>query len=75
MPRLPQKNEVSIRERVKEFIQTEAVQTDKITYYSPSAVKRQLERRGISVPVAYILRRYGELGIKCHDGLYYKDAV
>ena len=65
--------EVETRNKVRKFIEDHSMQQEAIVYYSPTRTKRLLEQRGVFVTVDYIIRRYGEFGIRNKNGLWVKD--
>lgn len=66
--------ETETRNKVRKFIESHSMEQAAIVFYSPTRTKRLLEQRGIFVTVDYIIRRYGEMGIKNKNGLWVKDA-
>lgn len=61
------------RLQIDELIQTEALQTNKLTFYPPSFVVSVMEGKGFLVTKDYVIRRYRALGIEIENGLWVKE--
>lgn len=71
MPR--HKNENEIRERLEKILATEAIQTDKITFYPPSYIVSIMDSYGYTVTKQTVINYYYAHGVRNEKGLWVKQ--
>jgi len=70
MARYNAQDEKVTRMKLEEVIETEAMQTDKITFFPPSYVVSILEDYGYNVTKATVISYYTIHGVKYENGLW-----